>query len=124
MTEFNLSFSIEEYFFISGSSIHLASGTCGRSLTEFEQTLINLRKDNFNLKLRIYFLEERMATNFNLDKENAVKKNIELQVSFISIYKFNDLRYSATLHYALNYQIRWINFIILYFILYDNIIWL
>lgn len=53
----------------------------GRSVKEFEEQLTNLRKENFNLKLRIYFLEERMGTNFNLDKESAVKKNIELMVS-------------------------------------------
>jgi ribosomal protein L29 len=53
----------------------------GRSVKEFEEQLANLKKENFNLKLRIYFLEERMGCNFNLDKENVVKKNVELMVS-------------------------------------------
>lgn len=52
----------------------------GRSVKEFEEQLTNLKKENFNLKLRIYFLEEKMGTNFTLDKDNVVKKNIELQV--------------------------------------------
>lgn len=52
----------------------------GRSIKEMDDLMTNLRKENFNLKLRIYFLEERMGTNFNLDKENAIKKNIELKV--------------------------------------------
>lgn len=53
----------------------------GRSVKEIEEQLSNLKKENFNLKLRIYFLEEKMGTNFTLDKDNIVKKNIELQVS-------------------------------------------
>lgn len=53
----------------------------GRSVKEFEEQVTNLKKENFNLKLRIYFLEERMGPNYNLDKESAVKKNIELMVS-------------------------------------------
>lgn len=55
----------------------------GRSVKEIEEQLSNLKKENFNLKLRIYFLEEKMGTNFTLDKDNIVKKNIELQVEFI-----------------------------------------
>ena len=53
----------------------------GRSVKEFEEQLANLKKENFNLKLRIYFLEESMGVNFNLDKENIVNKNVELMVS-------------------------------------------
>lgn len=52
----------------------------GRSVKEFEETLAALKKENFNLKIRIYFLEERMGANFNLDKENILKKNVELMV--------------------------------------------
>lgn len=55
----------------------------GRSVKEVEEQLSSLKKENFNLKLRIYFLEERMGPNYKLDKESAVKKNIELRVSFI-----------------------------------------
>nr|XP_022914365.1 interaptin isoform X2 [Onthophagus taurus] len=58
-----------------------------RSVKEFEETLTALRKENFNLKLRIYFLEERMGTNFGMDKENAIKKNIELKVEVESYKK-------------------------------------
>ncbi|KRT83804.1 hypothetical protein AMK59_3983 [Oryctes borbonicus] len=59
----------------------------GRSIKEIDELMTNLRKENFNLKLRIYFLEERMGTNFNLDKENAIKKNIELKVEVESLKK-------------------------------------
>lgn len=57
----------------------------GRSVKEFEEQLTNLRKENFNLKLRIYFLEERMGPNYNLDKESAVKKNVELMVVIMGV---------------------------------------
>lgn len=57
----------------------------GRSVKEIEEQLSNLKKENFNLKLRIYFLEEKMGTNFTLDKDNIVKKNIELQVRYVNI---------------------------------------
>ncbi|KAJ8961270.1 hypothetical protein NQ318_008955 [Aromia moschata] len=59
----------------------------GRSVKEFEEQLANLKKENFNLKLRIYFLEEKMGTNFTLDKDNVVKKNIELQVEIANLQK-------------------------------------
>jgi hypothetical protein len=50
-------------------------------MKEYEEQLSQLRKENFNLKLRIYFLEERMGRmNGPDDKEDAVKKNIELKV--------------------------------------------
>jgi hypothetical protein len=35
----------------------------GRSLREFDETVRELRKENFNLKLRIYFLEERLGSS-------------------------------------------------------------
>ncbi|KAG5878661.1 hypothetical protein JTB14_015596 [Gonioctena quinquepunctata] len=59
----------------------------GRSVKEFEEQLSNLKKENFNLKLRIYFLEEKMGTNFTLDKDNVVKKYIELQVEYSNLQK-------------------------------------
>jgi len=59
----------------------------GRTVKEFEEQLTNLKKENFNLKLRIYFLEEKMGTNFTLDKDNIVKKNVELQVEIANLQK-------------------------------------
>lgn len=68
------------YFFVDSIGIKSPTAIRGRSVKEFEEQLTNLKKENFNLKLRIYFLEERMGPNYNLDKESAVKKNIELMV--------------------------------------------
>jgi len=52
----------------------------GRTMKEYEDQLSQLKKENFNLKLRIYFLEERMGHISADDKEDPVKKNIELKV--------------------------------------------
>lgn len=62
------------------------SGTAGpgRTMKEYEDKLCTLQKENFNLKIRIYFLEERMG--ITSADEDAIKKNIELKVSIIYLY--------------------------------------
>jgi centrosomin len=51
------------------------------TVKEYKSKLTQLCKDNFNLKLRIYFMEERMGyMNVTDDKEDLVTKNIELKV--------------------------------------------
>lgn len=61
-------------------------------MKEYEDQLEALKKENFNLKLRIYFLEERMG--ITSADENAIKKNIELKVSTYSILpSIKSLRY-------------------------------
>ncbi|XP_071875855.1 phosphodiesterase 4D interacting protein centrosomin isoform X2 [Bombus fervidus] len=57
----------------------------GRTMKEYEDQLEALKKENFNLKLRIYFLEERMG--ITSADENAIKKNIELKVEIESLRK-------------------------------------
>jgi len=49
-------------------------------MKECEDQMSHLKKENFNLKLRIYFLEERMGHMSTDDKEDPVKKNVELKV--------------------------------------------
>ncbi|XP_019864927.1 centrosomin isoform X3 [Aethina tumida] len=57
------------------------------SVKEIEELITNLKKENFNLKLRIYFLEEKLGVNFTLDEDNAIKKNIELNVEIAILQK-------------------------------------
>ncbi|XP_076378265.1 phosphodiesterase 4D interacting protein centrosomin isoform X2 [Megalopta genalis] len=57
----------------------------GRTMKDYEDQLQALQKENFNLKLRIYFLEERMGIT-SVDG-NAIKKNIELKVENESLRK-------------------------------------
>ncbi|XP_043275851.1 centrosomin isoform X2 [Venturia canescens] len=60
-------------------------GTGGRTMKEYEDQLEALKKENFNLKLRIYFLEDRMGVT--AADEDPVKKNIELKVEIESLRK-------------------------------------
>jgi hypothetical protein len=54
----------------------------GHTMKEYEDQMSQLKKENFNLKLRIYFLEERMGHMSSADdKEDPIKKNIELKVT-------------------------------------------
>ena len=61
-------------------TLGLRSPIRGPTMKEYVDQLSQLRKENFNLKLRIYFLEERMGHMSTDDKEDLVKKNIELKV--------------------------------------------
>ncbi|XP_059342467.1 CDK5 regulatory subunit-associated protein 2 isoform X1 [Ammospiza nelsoni] len=47
--------------------------------------ITDLKKENFNLKLRIYFLEERMQQKFDGPTEEIYKINIELKVEVESL---------------------------------------
>ncbi|NWX52983.1 CK5P2 protein, partial [Steatornis caripensis] len=47
--------------------------------------ITDLKKENFNLKLRIYFLEERMQQKFDGPTEKIYKINIELKVEIESL---------------------------------------
>uniref|UniRef100_A0A8K9VDZ9 Centrosomin N-terminal motif 1 domain-containing protein n=1 Tax=Oncorhynchus mykiss TaxID=8022 RepID=A0A8K9VDZ9_ONCMY len=47
------------------------------SLREFEQHLNDLKKENFSLKLRIYFLEERIQQKYE-DSSHDVHKRVSL----------------------------------------------
>lgn len=66
-----------------GGGIQVGSNGIGgpvRTMKDYEDQLGALKKENFNLKLRIYFLEERMGiTSAN---EDATQKNIELKVNY------------------------------------------
>ncbi|XP_056149722.1 CDK5 regulatory subunit-associated protein 2-like isoform X2 [Lampris incognitus] len=55
------------------------------TLKEFEQHLNDLKKENFSLKLRIYFLEERIQQKFDENSEDVYRTNIELKVEVESL---------------------------------------
>ncbi|KAM7093280.1 CDK5 regulatory subunit-associated protein 2 isoform 4-T4 [Molossus nigricans] len=61
------------------------SPTRARNMKDFENQITELKKENFNLKLRIYFLEERMQQEFNGPIEHIYKTNIELKVEVESL---------------------------------------
>ncbi|XP_071801785.1 uncharacterized protein [Asterias amurensis] len=53
------------------------------TMKDYEQQISELKKENFSLKLRIYFMEERIEQNFDDD----IKTNIELKVEVESLKK-------------------------------------
>nr|XP_034969617.1 CDK5 regulatory subunit-associated protein 2 isoform X6 [Zootoca vivipara] len=61
------------------------SPTRARTMKDFENQIIELRKENFNLKLRIYYLEERMQQKFDGTNEDIYRINIELKVELESL---------------------------------------
>uniref|UniRef100_A0A8C2XCF2 Centrosomin N-terminal motif 1 domain-containing protein n=1 Tax=Cyclopterus lumpus TaxID=8103 RepID=A0A8C2XCF2_CYCLU len=51
------------------------------------QHLNDLKKENFSLKLRIYFLEEKIQQKFEESADGVHKRNIELKVEVESLKK-------------------------------------
>ncbi|XP_060156537.1 CDK5 regulatory subunit-associated protein 2 isoform X3 [Globicephala melas] len=66
-------------------SEEMVSPTRARNMKDFENQITELKKENFNLKLRIYFLEERMQQEFDGPTEHVYKTNIELKVEVESL---------------------------------------
>ncbi|XP_027430215.1 myomegalin isoform X12 [Zalophus californianus] len=56
-----------------------------QALRDFEKHLNDLKKENFSLKLRIYFLEERMQQKYEASGDDIYKRNIELKVEVESL---------------------------------------
>ncbi|XP_078006306.1 CDK5 regulatory subunit-associated protein 2 isoform X9 [Phascolarctos cinereus] len=67
------------------ASEETASPTRVRNMKDFENQITDLKKENFNLKLRIYFLEERIQQKFDSPNEDVYKINIELKVELESL---------------------------------------
>ncbi|TNN58666.1 Myomegalin [Liparis tanakae] len=55
------------------------------AMKDYENQITALKKDNFNLKLRIYFMEERMQQKCDDSTEDIFKTNIELKVELESM---------------------------------------
>lgn len=52
-----------------------------RTTKEYEEEMVALKRENFNLKLRIYFMQERREQlNCAEDVEALIKSNTELKV--------------------------------------------
>ncbi|XP_021117822.1 CDK5 regulatory subunit-associated protein 2 isoform X4 [Heterocephalus glaber] len=70
---------------LPAASEEKVSPTRARNMKDFENQITELKKENFNLKLRIYFLEERMQQEFAGPTEHIYKTNIELKVEVESL---------------------------------------
>ncbi|KAM6922019.1 myomegalin-like [Xenentodon cancila] len=58
-----------------------------RGYRTISQHLNDLKKENFSLKLRIYFLEEKIQQKFEESSDDVHKRNIELKVEVESLKK-------------------------------------
>ncbi|XP_039764760.1 centrosomin isoform X2 [Pararge aegeria] len=60
-----------------GHDVTTASGV---SMKQYEEQLNNLRKENFHLKLRIYFIEEKLGSGAPPAVQGLLEHNVRLQV--------------------------------------------
>ncbi|XP_022257295.1 golgin subfamily B member 1-like isoform X2 [Limulus polyphemus] len=58
-----------------------------RTMKEYDQHIADLRKENFNLKLKLYFLEEKMEKKYDGDSKELHRINIKLQVDVETLHK-------------------------------------
>ena len=55
-------------------------GTSARTIRDYDESQRMIKKENFNLKLRIFFLEERLALGGENSNEKLIASNIDLKV--------------------------------------------
>ena len=55
-------------------------GTPARTIQDYDESQRMIKKENFNLKLRIFFLEERLALGGENSNEKLIASNIDLKV--------------------------------------------
>ena len=87
---------------VDGSNHSLASDKTTSSfqaaytMRDYDDQLNTLKKENFNLKLRIYFMEERLGIlQAPKEQENIYKVNIDLKVHSEELKKVGDLSLST-----------------------------
>ena len=49
-------------------------------MRDYDETFREMKKENFNLKLRIFFLEERLGTGKKTSADELANTNLELKV--------------------------------------------
>ena len=91
---------------VSNNSASLAQGATHLTMREYDDQLNSLKKENLNLKLRIYFMEEQqgMLTTKN-SPENVYKVNIDLKVHGEEMKKVenSDIDKNGRIYFYLNF---------------------
>lgn len=82
-------------------SLHPVFMPKGFCVKEYEELMQGLKKENFNLKLRIYFLEEKNP-NIPVGAEALYKQNIDMKVRSSSVFRWH----SSAIFYHLRLQIE------------------
>ena len=68
-------------------------------MRDYDDTFKEMKKENFNLKLRIFFLEERLGTGKKTSAEELANSNLELKV-------WKELTCLCTLRFALDNEVQ------------------
>ncbi|KAI5705586.1 hypothetical protein M8J75_016648 [Diaphorina citri] len=88
--------------FVTPSSKYLTASSTGRSMKDLEEQLTQLKKENFNLKLRIYFAEERKKILQGAEHtDELVEKIMKLQNSseVSQVFRFKVPRFKFTVEH-------------------------
>ncbi|XP_064616367.1 myomegalin-like [Liolophura sinensis] len=85
LTQSHLEFPDGSVPMVAKSNSGRLSPIRSRTMKEYETQIGELKKENFSLKLRIYYLDERMQQKFGDD--DVFKTNIELKVELDSVKK-------------------------------------
>ena len=52
----------------------------GKTMRDYDESFKEMKKENFNLKLRIFFLEERLGQGKKTSADELANANLELKV--------------------------------------------
>jgi len=55
-------------------------GACGLTMKEYDEQLKSLTAENFNLKLKIFFMDQKLSKMQGLQDKDFFKENIDLKV--------------------------------------------
>ena len=55
-------------------------------MRDYDESFKEMKKENFNLKLRIFFLEERLGQGKKTSVEDMANSNLELKVRLVIIH--------------------------------------
>ena len=69
----------------TGMSFSYGGAVTGMPLREQEKVIDNLTKKNFELKLKVYYLEERLSRQIPDDMEAVMKENLELSINVANL---------------------------------------
>jgi len=61
-----------------------SAGTPGKSMKDYDEGFKEMKKENFNLKLRIFFLEERLGLGKKTNAQDLANANLELKIQLES----------------------------------------
>ena len=60
-------------------------------MRDYDESFKEMKKENFNLKLRIFFLEERLGQGKKTNADELANANLELKVRIVITGRFLSL---------------------------------